>query len=84
MPTRTYDITVAGEAVPAITAAFEEFDIIVHGGRTTLRSELPDQAALQGALERVMALGLVLLKVQIVEGEESSCPGPSGGSPRCG
>ena len=37
MTTRTYEITFAGEAVPAIIDAFEDFDVVVCSGRTTLR-----------------------------------------------
>jgi len=64
---RTYEITFAGEAVPAIVGAFEDFDVIVGAGTTTLRAQLPDQAALHGTLNRLMALGLELLQVQAVD-----------------
>ncbi len=67
MTPRTYEITFAGEAVPAIVAAFEDFDVIVGAGTTTLRAQLPDQAALHGTLDRLMALGLELLGVQAVD-----------------
>ncbi len=67
MTPRTYEITFAGEAVPAIVAAFEDFDVIVGAGTTTLRAELPDQAALHGTLDRLMALGLELLRLQAVD-----------------
>jgi hypothetical protein len=61
---RMYEIIFSGEAVPAITAAFEEFDVTIGCGCTTLRAELPDQAALHGTLERMMSLGLELLEVR--------------------
>jgi hypothetical protein len=67
MSPRTYEITFAGEAVPAIVGAFEDFDVSVGPGITTLRAQLPDQAALHGALNRVMSLGLELLQVQAVD-----------------
>jgi hypothetical protein len=66
MTTRTYEITFAGEAVPAIIGAFEDFDVVVGTGSTTLRAELVDQAALHGTLDRVRALGLELLEVKSV------------------
>jgi hypothetical protein len=67
MTPRTYEITFAGEAVPAIVSAFEDFDVIVGGGNTTVRAELADQAALHGALDRMRSLGLELLQVTTVE-----------------
>jgi hypothetical protein len=67
MTARTYEITFVGEAVPAIVDAFADFDVVVGGGRTTLRAVLPDQAALYGALDRVNALNLELLQVRVVE-----------------
>ena len=42
MSLRTYEITFAGEAVPAIVAAFEDFDVIVKAGHTTPRAEQID------------------------------------------
>jgi hypothetical protein len=67
MTPRTYEITFAGEAVPAIAAAFDEFDVIVCPGCTTLRGELPDQAALHGTIDRLLDFGLELLTVKAVE-----------------
>jgi hypothetical protein len=66
MAPRTYEITFAGEAIPAIVAAFEEFEVIVGGGNTTLRAELPDQAALHGTIDRLQDFGLELLEVRAV------------------
>jgi hypothetical protein len=67
MTTRKYEITFEGEAVPAIVEAFEEFDVVVGAGQTTLRAQQFDQAALHGALDRVRALGLDLLEVRVVD-----------------
>jgi hypothetical protein len=67
MTARTYEIKFAGEAVPAIINAFEDFDVVVGTGNTTLRAELADQAALHGTLDRVRALGLELLEVRTVD-----------------
>ena len=67
MTARTYEITFAGEPVPAILDAFEGFDVSVGAGNTTLRANLPDQAALHGALYRLRDLGLELLQVKAVD-----------------
>ncbi len=64
MTPRTYEITFMGEAVPAIIDAFEDFDVTVGTGCTTLRGDLLDQAALYGAIDRLQSLGLVLLEVR--------------------
>ncbi len=67
MSLRTYEITFDGEAVPAIVAAFAEYNVTVEAGHTTLRAEQIDQAAFQGVLERLWALGLEVLEVRTVE-----------------
>ncbi len=66
MALRTYEIIFEGEAVPAIVAAFEDFQITVGCGTTTMRREFMDQPALHGGLQRVQALGLDLLGVTTV------------------
>lgn len=68
----TYEIVFAGEAVPAILAAFEEFEAVSEGGSTRLRGEVVDQAALYGALERLRNLNLQLLEVRAVTPPEFS------------
>jgi hypothetical protein len=67
MALRTYEITFVGEAVPAIEAAFEDFDIMVSSGTTTLRRVDMDQPALHGAIDRLQDLGLELLRVTTCE-----------------
>ena len=67
MTPRTYEITFAGEAPPAVVWAFEDFDIVTGSGFTTLRAELLDQAALHGAIDRLADLGLALLEVRVVQ-----------------
>jgi hypothetical protein len=66
MAQRTYEITFAGEAVPAVADAFGDFDVLVDSGSTTIRGESIDQAALHGAIDRLHALGLELLEVRAV------------------
>jgi hypothetical protein len=67
MTPKRYEIIVDGEAHPAIVEAFEDFDIRVESGSIILQAELPDQAALYGALDRLLALDLVLREVKILE-----------------
>ncbi len=59
-----YEITVLGEAGPAVRSAFDDLAITAAEGRTTLSGELPDQAAVFGVLARVQDLGLKLVEVR--------------------
>ncbi len=67
MAPKTYEITFTGQAVPAIIAAFEDFDVIIGEDTTTLRGKLADQTALRGAIDRLQNLGLELLALRMVE-----------------
>lgn len=71
MALRTYEITFVGEAVPAIVAAFEDFEVIRGRGTTTLRGSGMDQAALHGAIDRLQDLGLELVQVTTHESASS-------------
>lgn len=66
MASRTYEITFLGEAVPTIVDAFEDFEVNIGTGTTTLRGEKLDQAALHGAIDRLQNLGLDLLEVRAI------------------
>jgi len=63
---RTYEITFNGRAGPALRAQFDDCQISVAAGTTTLRADLPDQGALSGLLERINSLRLELVDVHIV------------------
>jgi hypothetical protein len=63
---QTYEITFTGEAGSAVRAEFDDCEVTVGPGTTTLRAELPDQAALSGLVLRVTGLGLEVLHVQRV------------------
>jgi hypothetical protein len=62
----TYEITFAGEAGSALRAEFDDCEVIVGQGMTTLRAELPDQGALWGILERIIELGLQVIHLHLV------------------
>jgi hypothetical protein len=59
-----YAIRVAGRLGPTTLGAFPEFDVDIEGPDTTLTGELPDSAALYGAMARLEALGLELIDVR--------------------
>jgi len=63
MQSRTYEITFTGEAGRTLRAEFDDCAITVGPGSTTLRAELPDQPALIGLVQRIIGLGLEVVRV---------------------
>ena len=66
MQSRTYEITFAGEAGDIVLAEFDDCEVSVGPGATTLRLEIPDQGALYGLLHRIASFGLELTDVSVV------------------
>lgn len=62
----TYEITFTGQADTALCEEFDDCDVAVGPGTTTLRAELPDQGALTGLLQRIICLGLEVIYLHIV------------------
>jgi hypothetical protein len=67
-----YELSFKGAASEALAGAFEECVVTTDRGVTTVRSAVPDQAALQGLIARINALGLELLEVRLVADSDSS------------
>lgn len=65
MRSRTYEITFAGQAGTALRAEFDDCRVTVGPGMTTLRAELPDQAALCGLVQRISTLRLEIVHMRI-------------------
>jgi hypothetical protein len=63
---RTYEITFVGQAGAALCAEFDDCEVTVGSGTTTLRAEVPDQAALLGLVERINALRLDMIDMHLV------------------
>jgi hypothetical protein len=63
---RTYEITVEGQAGPGVRAEFDDCTITTGPGTTTLRAELPDQCALSGLIQRVIDLRLEITRVLLL------------------
>jgi hypothetical protein len=61
-----YELSFKGAASDSLAGAFEGCDVTTDRGVTIVRSAVPDQAALQGLIARVNALGLELLDVRLV------------------
>ena len=62
---RTYEITFTGQAGTVLRAEFDDCEVSVGPGTTTLRAELPDQGALHGLLLRIAGLRLELIDVHM-------------------
>ena len=63
---QTYEITFLGQAGSTLSAAFDDCEITIGPGTTTLRADLPDQGALSGLMERISSLGLKVIDVSLV------------------
>ncbi len=63
---QTYEITFTGQAGRALRAEFDDCEVTVGAGTTTLRAVLPDQAALTGLLQRITGLGLEVIDMHLL------------------
>jgi hypothetical protein len=63
----TYEIIFRGQAGTATCAEFDDCQVTIGPETTTLRCELPDQAALAGLIQRVISLRLEITHVLLVE-----------------
>jgi len=64
---RIYEITFSGQASTALYAEFDDCEVRVGTDTTTLRAELPDQAAFLGLVYRITGFGLDVVQVRLVE-----------------
>jgi hypothetical protein len=65
----TYEITFAGRAGDTLRAAFDDCTVTLGPGTTTLRAQLPDQAALWGLVKRITGLGLEVVELHLLAPE---------------
>jgi len=63
---QTYEITFAGQAGAGLRAEFDDCEVTIGPDRTTLRAELPDEAALAGLVLRITSLRLEVIQVRLV------------------
>lgn len=66
MRAQTYEITFLGQAGSTLRAEFDDCEVSIGPGTTTLRAELPDRGALSGLMERISSLGLDVIDVRLV------------------
>jgi hypothetical protein len=63
---QTYEITFAGQAGATLRAEFDDCEVTIGPGTTTLRTDVPDQAALSGLVQRITGLGLEVTDLHLV------------------
>jgi hypothetical protein len=61
-----YEVTFLGQAGSTLSAEFDDCEVTIGPGTTTLRADLPDQGALSGLMERISGLGLKVIDVRLV------------------
>jgi hypothetical protein len=61
-----YEITFTGQAGSTLRAEFDDCEVRLGPGTTTLRAELPDQGALSGLMDRITGLGLEVIDMHLV------------------
>jgi len=66
MRSQTYEITFTGQAGPTLCAEFDDCQVTIGPGTTTLCAELPDQAALAGLVQRITSLRLEVIFLRLV------------------
>ena len=66
MRSPTYEITFMGQAGTALRAEFDDCEVTVGPGTTTLRTDLPDHGTLSGLMERITSFGLEVIDVSLV------------------
>ena len=65
MRSQTYEITFTGQASSTLSEEFDDCEVTIGQGVTTLRARLPDQEALAGLLQRITGLGLEVIDMHI-------------------
>jgi hypothetical protein len=66
VPSQTYEITLTGQAGTTVRAAFDDCEVTTDADTTTLRAELPDQAALVALIQRINGLRLEIIHLQLL------------------
>ncbi len=66
MGPRTYEISFAGQASPAVRPEFDDCQITTGPNVTILHAEVPDQCALSGLIQRIIDLRLDITHVLLL------------------
>ena len=63
---QTYEITFTGQAGSTLRAEFDDCQVTMGADTTTLRADLPDQAARTQPVLRITGLGLEIIHLNLV------------------
>jgi len=66
---RTYEVTFSGRAGDTLCAAFDDCMVTLGPDTTTLRAQLPDQAAVWELVHRITGLGLDVVDLHLLAPE---------------
>ena len=66
MRSQTYEITFLGQAGATVRAEFDDCEVTIGPGTTTLRAELLDRGALARLVERIKNLELDVIDVTLL------------------
>lgn len=70
MPATDYEIRVRGRLSDRVTETFEDFSASLKPTETIMRGPVRDQTELHGLLERIQSLGLELIEVRRLPGQD--------------
>jgi hypothetical protein len=70
MRPKAYRVVIEGELGPRYATAFAPMRLETNDGNTDLVGPVEDQAALQGLLDNIAALGLALISVTPIDASE--------------
>jgi hypothetical protein len=83
MPASSYEIRIKGRLGEALQAAFSDLTVTTRPAETVVYGPVADQAALHGLLDRIQGLGLEVVEVRLLPGDEpGAAPGGSRSAPR--
>jgi hypothetical protein len=74
MPQALYEIRVSGKLPAELLTELGSLDVVVEPAETVLYGSLPDQSALFGLITRIQDLGLRLVEVRRMVGENDLEP----------
>jgi hypothetical protein len=70
MPASSYEIRIKGRIGEALRAAFADLKVTIRPVETVVYGQVADQAALHGLLDRIQELGLEVVEVRQLPGDE--------------
>ena len=67
-----YEIVIRGRLSSRYQSAFDDVTVVPCAGQTTLRADVVDQSRLYGLLNRLRDLGIELIRVDRISGDDGA------------